>query len=232
MAAALPPLALYQKHQRARRDPSAGLARTHRLGRSVATLDTDAAFPERTHPITFAVGIVTGAGTPDPTGLIFEMGSSTAGIALGISSPGVLEFAAGEVAAGDGGIDGKALVPELLAPLRALSIVVAVHPGAGKGRVWVDGRLVIRVGTSDLSSLLDGAWSDGADGAIGAAAQGTSNSRVSVATAPSEFAIGEGLSAYQGQIPPQFEDAFYPTRVVLPLVDGELDALLASGVTA
>lgn len=187
---------------RGRRDPTKELFRTALLGVQDAAVDTGAFFPDRDRPVTFATEIETSGATP--SGNIFEFGDSTSGIQLGLNDD-TLSFAAGNGAAGTDGIDDSIIVPSLAIVGARHHLVVAVNPGQGKGRVWINGILALRVQNDPAVALLNGVWASNAMGAIADAQNGTSNLRVTDNAAPSNFALVKPFTVFMGQVPRQFD---------------------------
>ena len=193
-----------RKRTRSLRDIAKGLTRTHRFDITEATVLTGDVFPSRARPMTMTTEIeITGVAA---TGLLFEFGSSTTGIKLAVDL-GSLFFAAGDVAVGDGGIDGSVVIPALDVVGARLQVAVAISPGLGQARIWVDGLLVARIQNTPAVKLTNDNWSDTGSGSIAAIQNGTSNSRVAITAAPVDFEMVERLSVYMGQLPKAFQAA-------------------------
>ncbi len=143
--------------------------------------------------------------TYDPEGLIFELGSSTSGIAAWIEN-GAIGFTAGNgavttVDAATGTFLFAGGIPNDL----ELDLVFSVRPGDGRIRVWANGQEIINVIASS-EFLLNGEWSDSGDGSFAAAPDGTVNLNVPAASrvAPNSFDVIAPLSGYAKQMPRQF----------------------------
>ncbi len=164
-------------HARERRkslyDPSFELLRTHQFDYNETGIVTDDAFPDRTKPITFAV--VTKVTDALPTGIIFEFGSATLGVALWYAvADGKIYAAAGDAVAADG-VTLEGTAPPVGQGVR---IVFSIIPGSGKARLWINGQLVAS-GEATGGEFPNG-WADTGNGAVGAV-EGSVTSRVSVA---------------------------------------------------
>lgn len=182
-------------------DPVEKLFRTHGpLGVNVASVDTGTIFPSRVLPITFATTILTSGVAA--SGIVFEFGDSTTGLKLAVDS-GSIYVAAGD-AAGNDGIAGSVIVPAVSVSGAKLELRLAIRPGSGEVRLFIDGDHALRLVTA-AADMANG-WASTAAGAIGAAQQGTSTQRgQTINGAPSDFALVESLSVYQNQIPRQFD---------------------------
>ncbi len=187
-------------HSRERRKSLAGIPDlfwTHNYAIPTATLPA-ASFPVRDTLITFWTVIrITGA---TPTGLIFEIGNSTTGIAAWIDDNEV-SFRAGDAGAADRGLatfDNTVSLPNTL----ELDLVFAVRPGDGRVRIWGNGTEIAR-GTASGGQLPNG-WGASSDGAFAAAATGTIPADVTQSGAPSNFDVIQSLSVFVGQVPQHF----------------------------
>ncbi len=142
-------------------DPASGLFRTHRFAYNEAAIDVANQFPDRSQPVTVSADIrITNA---TPAGVIVEMGSATTGLALWIAAADRKLYAAAGDAAAD---DGLTVTGPVCQNGQHLHIVFTVVPGAGKGRLWVNGELV-GFALSTNKPLPNG-WSDAGAGAVGA----------------------------------------------------------------
>jgi hypothetical protein len=194
--------------RRRRRKSLAGfvsLHRTHRLA-SAASITTGDIFPNTDTPFTFKTGLEFEAGTSE--GLIFEFGSSTAGIAAWITNT-ELGFTAGNGVAGSvDSVTGVYTIPSsgVWQTGQKIRLTFAVSPSIGKIQVWMNGHEIIRARASS-GALLNGEWSDSGDGSFMDAVQGTVNLNVPVAQriAPSNFIFTELLSVYANQLPDHFD---------------------------
>ena len=211
-------------HARERRkslyDPSYELLRTHQFAYNATGLVTGTVFPDRTKPITFAV--TTKVTDASPTGIILEFGSAADGVAIWYAvSDGKIYAAAGNSADkapdtywvdgditfidGDttwysGGDEGLTLAGEAPPLGQITRIVFSVIPGSGKGRLWVNGKLVAAGNTTGMT-----AWADTGNGAIGAV-EGTETTRVSAAdrVTLANAAIISPANVFHNQRPRQF----------------------------
>jgi hypothetical protein len=97
-----------------------------------------------------------------PSGVIFELGSSTTGLAIWIASVDQKLMAA----VGDAVLaDGVTLTGPVCKQGQLLRIVLACIPASGKVRLWVNGDLVAH-GTATSGSFPNG-WSDDGPGSVG-----------------------------------------------------------------
>ena len=141
-------------------DPASGLFRTHRFAYNAAAIDVANQFLDRTLPVTVSADIrITNA---TPAGVILEMGTAATGIALWIAAADrKLYAAAGDALANDG----FTITGPVCLNGQHLHVVFAVVPGAGKGRLWVNGELV---GVAySVNKPLPNGWSDTGVGAVG-----------------------------------------------------------------
>ena len=212
-------------HARERRkslyDPSFELLRTHQFAYNATGLVTDSIFPDRTKPITFAVTTkITGA---TPTGIILEFGSALVGAAIWYAAAdGKIYAAAGAAGAStgvetlwadgdivwldgdttwfDGGNGGITLAGEAPPQGQITRIVFSVIPGSGKGRLWVNGKLVAAGNGGSMA-----AWADTGNGAVGAV-EGAVTTRVGAADRGTlaNAAIISPVNAFYNQRPRQF----------------------------
>lgn len=181
------------------RDPTKGLFRTHRFGVAEASITTADVFPSRTTPVTFCTEIAV-AGLP--TGVVFEFGTGPVGTILAVND-GNLEFAAGSSGAGNGISSLTIAVPGLNVSGSAHHIVVAVNPGSGKGRIWVDGIMRGRIENIPPAQFASG-WSSLGPGSVGSAVAGSANLDVPTNTAPNNFILIKPFEVFMGQVPRQF----------------------------
>lgn len=128
-------------HARERRrglyEPSLDLHRTHRLSNAQGAIDVGDMFPSRLEPITLAFTVVrTGASN----GVLFEFGSAARGFAAALDV-GDLIVAAGE---GIASSDGVTLTLAGALPEEGVKyrVAIAIVPGLGSARAWVNGALV------------------------------------------------------------------------------------------
>lgn len=186
------------------RDIMSGLYPTHNLGLADANITVASVFPVRNRPVTFSTEIeVTNA---NPSGLIFEFGSSARGIKLGVANAKI-QYAAGDGDAGTEVTIGSIAIPTITAtPGYRFKIVLAINPGNGKARLWVNGQIKVRSEPTPASGLEGGEWADSGAGSVGSAEQGTSNPRTDdvITTAPSGFALVAPVKVAMGQLPRQF----------------------------
>lgn len=186
------------------REPSNGLFRTHRFSGAVtipvSTIVTSVSFPDLDRLITLSAEIeVSGASA---SGIIWEFGSSTQGAKLAIDS-GSIFLSAGDVS-GSGGVDGSVAVAALGITEARMLLTVAINPGKGQARLWIDDQIALRL--NSVSAMLDNSWTDSADGALLSAQSGTSTQRgQAINGAPVDFFGVRPLDVFQGQIPRQFD---------------------------
>lgn len=197
-------------HSRERRLSLAGipdLPRTHLFAgaaaMAVATIDTGAAFPDRSSWVTFATEIEILDNLGVHRGLVFEFGDAAAGCALWIGDE-TIGFHAG--AAGE--VDGATALFDHGAELPVgwrLSLVAAVRVGDGKVRLWGDGVELAR-GEASGGAFDPLEWSSDGAGSFAANESGTVVSDVPAgsAQAPAGFAVVAPLSVYAGVIPRHF----------------------------
>lgn len=187
------------------RDPAKGLYRTHVIDGGaaipVATIDTDVLFPIRDRQITLVTEIETGV-TPTALGIVWEFGSSVQGAKLAINDDTI--FLAGGNAAGDEGVDGSIVVPALQEDNACFLLTVAITPGAGEMRLFIDATLVLRL--NGVDPFTNDEWADTEDGSLGSAEATSSTQRGQTLNgAPVDFTLIRPLSVFQGQIPRQFD---------------------------
>lgn len=180
-------------------DPAYGLFGVHVFAAGAA-VTASSSFPAavRDRPATFAVSVVrTDAAS---SGLVFELGSSSVGIAAALDGPDLI-VAAGAAAASDDGVT-LTLTDALPGLDQTYRIVVAVVPGSGRLAVWIDGRLVDFA--TSVGEVLTG-WTDADDGAVGATPEGTVLDRIAapLQVAPSDFDLVSPLRVFVGQTPRQ-----------------------------
>lgn len=185
------------------REPALGLFKTHQFTGAVtipiATIDTSASFPDLDRPITLTTEIeITGASA---AGIVWEFGSSAQGAKLAIDS-GSLFLAAGDDAGADG-VDGSIAIAALGVTGARLLLTVAINPGKGQARLWIDDQTALRL---NGDPMLTNSWTDIGDGALASAQAGTSTQRgQTINGAPVDFLLTRPLDVFQGQIPRQFD---------------------------
>lgn len=141
-------------------DPASGLFCTHQFAHDATAIDVASGFPDRAKPVTVSTIIhITNA---TPAGVILELGSAVTGLALWIAAADRRLYGAAGDAAAD---DGLTVTGPVCQNGQHLRITFAVVPGAGKGRLWVNGMLV-GIAYSTNKPLPNGWSSDGA-GAVG-----------------------------------------------------------------
>jgi len=188
------------KRRKSHLDPSLGLFRTHSFPVGTSNIFTGTVFPVRTEPVTFSCKIATSTATP--AGVVFELGSSTTGLAVWIAAADRKLMAAVGDSATD---DGVTLTGPVCRIGQVLRICLSCIPASGKARLWVNGHLVA-AGTA-VSLLLPHGWSDGEAGAVG-------NVRTSITTrvavgdriALTGAAVVEPVYGHQNQRPRQFSE--------------------------
>ena len=188
-------------HARERRKSLAGVPemfRTHQIfGGTVMTVASiaTATFPVRTGEVTFKTAIRFSDNTSTRTGLIFEFGSSTAGVAIWIEDQQI-GFRAGGL--GDNGALATFANGAQWPAGLELDIVASVRPGLGIIEIWLNGQTVLKAQSDAFTQ-----WAASSEGSFAAAVQGTTPSDVVQTGAPSNFAVIEPLSVYIGQRPRQ-----------------------------
>lgn len=182
------------------------MTRTHRFvgaSMAVASIDTDAVFPERDRLVTFRTAIRITDNTGSHKGLVFEFGSALRGAALWIEDEriGFHAGAAGAVDGADAIFDNSAELPVGL----ELDIVAAIRPGDGRVRLWGNGREIARGVAS--GGDFDGDWAADEAGSFASAPATAVVTDVPAASriAPDDgFEVIEPLSVYVGQVPRHF----------------------------
>lgn len=193
-------------HARERRRSLAGIPELFRTHLIRDTLDLPVAnivastFPVRDSEVTLRTAIRVDNNVLARAGLIFEFGSSTAGIALWLENQAIgLRAGAtandGVAATFNNGVQWPALIE--------LDIVAAVRPGLGLIGLWLNGNSVLRAQSVSLGFTND-EWAASSAGSFASAAQGTIPADVAQTGAPSNFAVIEPLSVYIGSRPRQF----------------------------
>lgn len=175
------------------------LAVTHFFALPTATIAATS-FPTRTRDVSFRAGLRVVANAGQHRGLIFEIGSSAAGVAAWLDDD-TIAFRAG----GTG--NGAALAEwtigsELPVGLR-VDLLFAVRPGTGEVRIFADGQIRARAQSVDLG-FPSGEWAASSAGSFAAAVSGTTPADVTQTGAPSGFTVVSGLYVYMGQIPQHF----------------------------
>ena len=184
-------------------DPSLGLHQTHSFPAGTTPIDVGASFPVRDRPVTLALRLAaTAAGA---TGVVLELGSSTSGVKVDVDAGSV--FVAAGDGSGGGGVGGSFDASGLLGAVgRVIPVVLAISPGDGRIKLFVDGAAVLRLDGGQ--AMGGGAWAADSDGSYGAATVGTANTRASaVSAAPTNFELVSPLSVFVGQLPLQFAGA-------------------------
>lgn len=210
----------YRERRKSLFDPTFKLFRTFTLAES-ASIDTSVNMPTRTENLTLRTSIVFETGTSE--GLIFEFGSSTAGMAAWITNTQV-GFTAGNGVAGSlDSVTGVYTIPGGLSfeTGELIKLVFVIHPFLGIIELWLDGERVIQE-RAVANVLLNFEWGDAGGGSYGNAVNGTVNLNVPVGQriAPANFVIQEPLSIYADQLPRQFDpefDFFDPTFAPSPV---------------
>ena len=175
-----------------RRDPSAGMFRTHTFGAADTAINTGVSFPVRSKPISLAVSLIRTGAAPD--GMVFELGDSTTGLAIWVNGPDV-GFAAGD--AGDDGA-GVVMVGALPAVGARFKFVCAAIPGSGAVFLWRNGRL--EGDSIAVNADFPNGWSSSSLGAVGET-NGTANSRASETGTLTDVDIIGDVSMYLNQRP-------------------------------
>jgi len=184
------------------RTGTSALFRTHTFAEGDNPIDTDVSFPARVGDLTVAFELSLDDFVP--TGVLFELGSSTTGLALYVTNLGALGFVVGD--AGDDGV--SLVVAGAFGALQNYKVVAAVRPGSGEARLWIDGRLRAR-GTAVNGALPNG-WADTDDGAVADIA-GTVSSRVPgpQAVTLSDVSIVGPVSVFLNQVPRHFSESIW-----------------------
>ena len=194
-------------HSRERRKSLAGIPELHRTHRifggtemAIANIATAVVFPVRNTLITFKTAIrITAA---DPTGLVFELGSSSRAIAVWVDN-NLLRARAGSAATFDSARATFNNTVDLPIGLE-MEIIVAVRPGDGRIRLWGNGTELDRDTSVNGDFGTPSNWAAGSAGSFAAAVQGTTTADVSQTGAPTNFEVIEPLSVYMGQVPRHF----------------------------
>ena len=193
-------------HSRERRKSLAGtpeLHRTHRIfGDTVMAVAPIAAalFPVRDTLITFKTAIrITAAA---PTGLVFEFGSSSRGVAIWVDN-NLLRVRAGSAATFDRARATFNNTVDFPVGLE-MEIVAAVRPGDGRVRLWGNGRELARDTSVNGNFGSPSDWAASSAGSFATAVQGSTPADVDQTGAPTNFEVIEPLSVYVGQIPRHF----------------------------
>ncbi len=166
----------------------------------------NASFPLLTRQVwvTFATSIRIGSGATH-RGLIFEIGSSTSGVAAWVEDDRIgFTAGSGAVTTVDAAT-GTFVIAGGLPDTMELDLVFAVRPADGRIRVWGNGFELIRA-TASGGSLLSGQWADAGDGSFAAAPNGTVALNVPATSrvVPNGFDVVLPLSVYAKQIPRHF----------------------------
>lgn len=194
-----------REKRRGRLDPFFNLQRTHLFGVTESDIDTDGVFGARNRPITFRTAIrITGAAA---SGLVFEFGDDTAGAKLGVDS-GTFYLAAGNAdELQTDGVDGSVVNARLDENGALLRLTVAIDPGDGKVRLWVDDNIVLRLNGGE--AFASGVWTSTNNGSIGAAHAGAASTQrfapPTINGAPSDFDMVAPFEVAVGQLPRQFD---------------------------
>jgi len=192
-------VAVSQRNRKGRLDPASGLFETSRYSDG-DSIDPGPAFPDKTLPMTFAIDIARNGSSP--VGVIFEIGSDTGGTALWVEDGTTnIKFSAGDDVATDDGLTITA-TGAIVADDDVLKIVVAVLPGSGEAKMWINGKLVA-AGQSVSGTMPQ--WTSGALGAVGEISgtvidRVTSGSDVNL----SDVDIVSPLRIYYNQLPKGF----------------------------
>lgn len=147
-----------RKQRLERLDPSLGVFQTHELLKDVDYAVSEVfPAPVTAKPVVFGIAVrITAA---NPSGVVFEFGDNTFGVALSLDT-GRVEFAAGGRDAQNNGVTAVRLQTFNASHVgRLLSFSCAVVPGRGLANVWLDGTLIAAAGSVD-SSFSDWAAQD------------------------------------------------------------------------
>ncbi len=192
----------HRARSKSHRDLLRGLFVTHNFSVSNANIDHNALLPGgNIKPTTFTTSIgVTGVAA---TGIICEFGDNVSGFKVAIDS-NIMYVAAGDNA-GAGGIDGNVALGQLAEVGASAELCIAVNPGNGKVRLWVNGtrRLTLNAGQQFGNS---GVWASTNNGSVGAAQAGASSTTrgQAIIAAPTDFVLIEAFRMFNGQLPKNF----------------------------
>lgn len=191
-----------RERTRSLRDPTKNLFRTHLFGVQETVVDTDGVFGTRDRLITFGTSIAVDSLTA-PAGIIMEFGSSSVGTKLALS--GTTLFVAAGNATGTDGVDDSVSLASLGEVGAIHDLVLAISPGDGKIRLFVNGDIVIRLEGGE--QFVSGVWTDAEDGAIGSAQAGGSSTQrgQTINGTPVDFSLIQRMKVFQGQLPRQFD---------------------------
>ncbi len=193
-------------HARERRRSLVGIVelfRTHRIsgGATMPVADIPiATFPVLNTEVTFKTAIRIADNAVARAGLIFEFGSSVAGVAIWLEDQ-IIGFRAG--ATGNDGVAGTFDNGVQWPATLELDLVAAVRPGLGLVALWANGKQIIKA-QSVASSFTSNEWAAASAGSFAAAVQGTTPADVAQTGAPANFEVIEPLSVYIGQRPRHF----------------------------
>jgi len=192
---------------RERRKSLAGLpdqAKTHFIygGTAMATTIAADQFPDRTRLCTFQTRIRATAGAGANNGLIFEIGDSTAGVALWIAGQ-TINFHAGEA----GTVTGVNVQLDLSRNMEIgeeFEIMIAVRNDGLAGMWFPMTHDFVKSQASDTDFGTTDAWASSSAGAFAQAVNGTTPADVTQSGAPSGFDVIKPLSVYLGSAPRGF----------------------------
>lgn len=185
---------------RVRRDPSAGLFRTHVFPVN-EPINTPTSFPSfvRLQPVTFAVDVFIQLDTA--IGCVFEIGSDASGIGLCLYNQ-LIYFGAGTPNGEDTGVTVVSAINFADAVNKKIRIVAACNPNDGNARLWVDGECVGAEQAVDSVFGPDG-WSNAGIGQVNGKF-GTATNRLPEVGELSESEVISPLSVYANQLPRRF----------------------------
>lgn len=144
-------------------DPAWPLAITNSLEQN-SGFDPTITFPSGALSRDVTISVILKRTAANPVGIIVEVGGATRGLALWVpaASTNGLGFAFGQ-----SGNDGGFMTVDNVFPSDTLQvkIVAAVSPRNGEGRVWANGRRVMRI--NSVNGDLNTAWASSESGDVG-----------------------------------------------------------------
>lgn len=201
----------YHARNRSRsfRDVTKGLFKTHDFGVANTDIDTDVVFPDRTRPITFHTQL--GISDTLPEGMICEFGGATTGFAMSYAFTGILWAVGDGTASSNTGADGEILftdVPAFISDGALVDLTVAILPGKGEIRIWVNGAMKVRAQAAAGNFGDPSEWTGTGNGSVGSAqADATTQRRSFDVTTPNGFALVKPFKVFMGQIPRFFNES-------------------------
>lgn len=148
-----------RERNRSFRDATRDLFKTHDLPRLAGVIDTDVVFPDPVRDSVFTISIEGTPSTGEST-LITLGGGGEAQLTLGYTNGDLVATAGGPDA--DDTIDLGASSALILDKFQ--TIVFAVRPGTGEGRLWIDGLLFDRA--TSVNGSFGGPFAGPGDGSV------------------------------------------------------------------